>query len=265
MMATTIIDEIAARRRETLKSRIREIPRDQMETLARQETRPRPPSFEQALQAAGVSFICEIKKASPSKGLIAADFPYLDIARDYCEGGAAAISVLTEPHYFLGSDDYLRDVAQNVPIPVLRKDFIIDSYQIYEARVLGAAAVLLISSLLSDEQLAQYIQLTHTLDMAALVEAHTAADVQRSLDAGARIVGVNNRDLRTFAVDFSTTARLRELVPPQIAFVAESGVHTRSDVQQLELLGVHGILIGETLMRAQHRVTALRELRGERL
>lgn len=261
----TIIDSIAARRRETLTRRLQETPREQMEALAWELQRPLPPSFEQTLRRPNLAFICEIKKASPSKGLIAADFPYLDIARDYCEGGAAAISVLTEPHYFLGSDQYLRDVAQSVPLPVLRKDFIIDSYQIYEARVLGAAAVLLISSLLGDKQLARYIQLTQTLGMEALVEAHTAADVQRSLDAGARIVGVNNRDLRTFAVDFSTTARLRECVPPQVAFVAESGVHTRADVEQLEALGVDGVLIGETLMRAPHRVTALRELRGERL
>lgn len=219
--------------------------------------------FEAALRKPGMSFICEAKKASPSKGVIAEDFPYLQIARDYEAAGAAAISCLTEPYWFLGSDEYLRAIAQEVSIPVLRKDFVVDEYMIYEAKTLGAAAVLLIVAILDDEQLCFYVNLAHELGMSALVEAYSEDEVPRALAAGARVVGINNRDLRSFSVDFGNSIRLRELVGPERIYVSESGVSGREDVARLEEAGVDAVLIGETLMRAQDKAAMLAELRGD--
>ena len=219
--------------------------------------------FEKALAKPGISFICEAKKASPSKGLIASDFPYLEIARDYETGGAAAISVLTEPHHFLGEDRYLREISEAVAIPTLRKDFAIDDYLIYEAKTLGAAAVLVIVALLDDKTLAKFIAIAHRLGLSALVEAHDKTEIHRGLDAGARIIGVNNRDLRTFEVDFENSERLRSEVPRDVLFVGESGVKSRADVERLEAAGEDAVLIGETLMRAPDRVATLKVLRGE--
>ncbi len=214
-----------------------------------------------ALGAAGLSLICEVKRASPSKGLIAPDFPYLDIAADYEAGGAEAISVLTEPQYFLGSDQYLRDIRARVGLPLLRKDFTVDEYQLYEARLLGADAVLLIAALLDTATLARYLGVCAELGLSALVEAHDAAEVTSALSAGAAIVGVNNRDLRTFEVDLNTCLRLRDLVPPGLAYVAESGISTAEDLSRLRQAGVGGALIGEALMRAADRRAALATLR----
>jgi len=218
--------------------------------------------FEAALRAPGMSFICEVKKASPSKGLIAPDFPYLKIAGEYEAAGAAAISCLTEPHYFMGRDDYLRDIARQVAIPVLRKDFTVDPYMIYQAGALGASAVLLIAAILDDGELREYKALADELGLASLMEAHTEEEVDRVLAAGAAIVGVNNRDLKTFTVDIRTSGRLRALAPPEVAFVAESGIRTRADVAALEAAGVDAVLIGETLMRAPDKRAALDTLRG---
>ena len=218
--------------------------------------------FERALAREGISLICEVKKASPSKGLIAPDFPYLDIARAYEQGGASAVSVLTEPHYFLGKNEYAQEIAQAVDLPVLRKDFVVDPYQIYEAKILGVSAVLLIVMLLDDSQLHEYIDLAHSLGLSALVEAHSEEEIARALQAGARVIGVNNRDLRTFHVDMENTMRLRELVPPDVLFVAESGVHDYSDVRTLMQCNVDAVLIGEALMRACDKAQAVRELRG---
>ncbi|MDR1785883.1 MAG: indole-3-glycerol phosphate synthase TrpC [Spirochaetaceae bacterium] len=219
-------------------------------------------SFAAALSSPGVSFICEVKRASPSRGVIAADFPYLRIAGDYEAAGAAAISVLTEPEFFLGSDAYLREIAAQVSLPVLRKDFVIDPYQIYEAKVLGARAVLLIAALLDTPALKDHIALAAALGLDALVEVHDGLQTQAALEAGARIIGINNRDLRTFRVDTGTTAALRPLIPPGILTVSESGIAARRDIALLETLGVDGALIGETLMRAQDKKAALAELRG---
>lgn len=219
--------------------------------------------FEAALAAPGMSFICEVKKASPSKGLIAPDFPYVQIARDYEAAGAAAISCLTEPQWFMGSLDYLREIAQAVHTPVLRKDFVVDAYQIYEAKGAGAAAVLLICSILTPEKLASFAQLSAELGMAALVEAHNEDEVHRALDCGARIVGVNNRNLGDFSVDFENCLRLRSLVPPEVLFVAESGVNTADDVRALADCGVDAVLVGETLMRAPDKAAKLQELRSK--
>ncbi|WEV42150.1 indole-3-glycerol phosphate synthase TrpC [Bifidobacterium sp. ESL0682] len=218
--------------------------------------------FERALKAPGMSFICELKQASPSKGIIAQDYPYLDIARDYEKAGAAAISCLTEPTWFKGSDEHLRQVAAAIDIPVLRKDFIVDAYMIYQARACGASAVLLICSILDDKQLADYTALAHELGMSALVEAYQPDEVPRAIAAGARVVGVNNRDLRTFDVDFDHSIELRPTVGPDRVFVSESGVATRADVAELEAAGVDAVLIGETLMRSPDKTAALAELRG---
>ena len=219
--------------------------------------------FEKALAAPGLAFICECKKASPSKGLIAPEFPYLQIAREYEAAGADAISVLTEPKWFLGSDAYLQQIAAAVSTPCLRKDFTVDEYMIYEAKLLGASAVLLICAILSDAQLKEYRALCDELGLAALVEAHDETEVRRALDAGARIVGVNNRNLKDFTVDTDNSRRLRACIPQGVLFVSESGVRTAQDVTQVRQMGADAVLIGETLMRAADKTAMLRELRGQ--
>lgn len=218
--------------------------------------------FEQALAQRGTSFICEVKKASPSKGVIAKEFPYQDIAKAYENSGAAAISCLTEPYFFLGSNEYLKTIAANVSIPVLRKDFTVDARMIYEAKVLGASAVLLICSILNDEELSEYVHLAHALGLSALIEAHDATEIDRALAAGARIIGVNNRNLATFEVDTTNSLRLRERAK-DVLFVSESGIKTREDVAQLESIGVDAVLIGETLMRSTNKAKTLSILRGD--
>lgn len=225
----------------------------------------KPFCFEAALKKEDIAFICEVKKASPSKGLIAPDFPYVHIARDYEAAGADAISVLTETEYFLGSDDYLSAVKRAVNIPVIRKDFTIDPYQIYEARIIGADAVLLICALLNTEALTEYIRIADTLGLTALVEAHDAAEVASALEAGARVIGVNNRNLKTFEVDIENSKRLRQLVPEHITFVSESGIKTPGDIDALRKNGTDAVLIGETLMRSSRKAEELARLRGERV
>ena len=219
-------------------------------------------AFEKALRKPDLSFICECKKASPSKGLIAPEFPYLDIAGPYEFPGADAISVLTEPKWFLGSDQYLSDIAAAVDIPCLRKDFTVDAYMIYQAKMLGASAVLLICSLLNEREIKDYIALCDTLGLSALVEAHDEDEVQMALNAGARIIGVNNRNLKTFSVDTENSKRLRALIPPEVLFVSESGVGSAQDVAELRAVGADAVLIGETLMRAADKHAKLAELRG---
>jgi Indole-3-glycerol phosphate synthase len=223
-----------------------------------------PFAFENALknQSQKIAFICEVKKASPSKGIISEDFPYLQIAKEYEVAGANAISVLTEPEFFKGSDNYLAEISKEVKIPVLRKDFTIDEYQIYEAKVIGADAVLLICSLLDTNTLKNYIAICDELGLSALVEAHTEDEVRSALQAGARIIGVNNRNLQTFEVDLNNSVKLRSLVPQEIAFVAESGIKTAEDMKVLKTAGVNAVLIGETLMRSPNKKEQLDELRG---
>lgn len=222
-----------------------------------------PFAFEKALAAEGMSFICEVKKASPSKGLIAPDFPYLQIAREYEAAGAAAISVLTEPEYFLGSDRYLEEIARAVSIPVLRKDFTVDAYQIYEAKLLGASAVLLICGILSDEELREFLHTAHSLGLSALVEAHDKEEVERAALAGARIIGVNNRDLKTFTVDVNNSLQLKSLIPSGCLSVSESGVRGPKDIGNLYRSGIDAVLIGEALMRSTDKAGMLREFRRE--
>lgn len=219
-------------------------------------------AFEEALKKPGISLICECKKASPSKGLIAPDFPYLEIAKQYEAAGADAVSVLTEPKWFLGSDDYLREIAAAVSIPCLRKDFTVDAYMIYEARLLGASAVLLICSILDEGQVGEYLAVCDSLGLSALVEAHDEAEVDMALRAGARLIGVNNRNLKDFTVDTENSRRLRERIPQGIIFVSESGVSGPEDVRKLAEIGVDAVLVGEALMRAEdkkHMLSILRE------
>lgn len=218
--------------------------------------------FEQALRVEGMSFICECKKASPSKGLISPDFPYLQIAKDYEKAGANCISVLTEPKWFLGSDEYLREIADNVSIPCLRKDFIVDEYMIYEARLLGASAVLLICSILSEAQIREYIDICDGLGLSALVEVHDEIEVLKALKAGARIIGVNNRDLKDFSIDTSNSHKLRKLIPSSVLFVSESGISCYEDINNLKKIGADAVLIGEILMKSNDRCNKLKELRG---
>lgn len=218
--------------------------------------------FEEALASEGMSFICEVKKASPSKGIIAEDFPYMNIAAEYEQAGASAISVLTEPEYFKGSDEYLKEIAGKVSIPVLRKDFTIDAYQIYEAKLLGASAVLLICALLDMKTIRSYLEICDRLGLSALVEAHTEEEISSALEAGARIIGVNNRNLKTFEVDIHHCMDLRKLVPKSCLFVAESGIRTREDIAVLENASVNGVLIGETLMRSPDKREMLSKLKG---
>ncbi len=219
-------------------------------------------AFEKALKKDDIAFICECKKASPSKGVIAEDFPYLQIAKEYENAGADCISVLTEPKWFLGSDCYLQEIAQTVSIPCLRKDFTVDEYMLYEAKCLGASAVLLICSILSAEQIREYITICDSLGLSALVEAHDEAEVKTAIDCGARIIGVNNRNLKDFSVDTENSRRLRKLIPKDVIFVSESGVKTPQDVQILREIGADAALIGETLMRAADKKQKLNELRG---
>lgn len=219
-------------------------------------------AFENRLKEDGMSFICECKKASPSKGIIASDFPYLDIAKSYEKAGASCISVLTEPKWFMGSLDYLEEIASEVSIPVLRKDFTIDEYMIYEARVRKASAVLLICSILDADTLGRYIRICDELELTALVEAHDKNECDMALGEGARVIGVNNRNLRDFTVDPSNCLRLREYVGDKAIFVAESGVKTRQEVEALEKEGVDAVLIGESMMRAEDKTEFLNSLKG---
>lgn len=260
MSEKNILEEIAEKTRERIRKEKLQFPLDQLKTLA--EKAPQQPSFLEALKKSGMSYICEVKKASPSKGLIAPEFPYLEIAKEYEAAGASAISCLTEPFYFMGSDTYLREITETVDIPVLRKDFTVDKYMIYQAKAFGAAAVLLICAILNDQELLEYRELAETLGMDALVEAHDENEVARALKTGAKIVGVNNRDLKTFKVDMNNSIRLRNLAPDNVVFVSESGIKNAGDIAILERNRVGAVLIGETLMRSPDKKAALENLNG---
>lgn len=264
-MAETILDILADTTRERVKKDKESISLEQMEALAEAKEcitdREKGFPVEQALKRAEISFICEVKKASPSKGLIAEDFPYVEIAKAYEEAGADCISVLTEPSKFLGSDAYLEEIAGAVKTPILRKDFTVDAYQIYQAKALGAAMVLLICALLDEKTIREYIDICDSLGLSALVEAHDEEEIAMAVRAGARIIGVNNRDLKDFTVDVNNSGRLRKLVPPRILFVAESGIKSAEDIRALKEAGVNGVLIGETLMKSSNKKAMLDELR----
>lgn len=258
-----ILDTIAEKTRERYAAVKKLVPLEEIRQKALALPKDDAFPFEAALRADGVSFICEVKKASPSKGVIAEDFPYVEIAREYETAGASAISVLTEPYFFHGCDSYLTEISGTVSIPVLRKDFTIDPYQIYEAKVIGASAILLICALLDTDTIRDYLKIADSLGLSAIVEAHTEEEVQSALAAGARIIGVNNRNLKTFEVDIENSLRLRTLVPPEILFISESGISTRADVAKLEQNGTNAVLIGESFMRSPNKAEMLRRLRGD--
>lgn len=257
----TILDQLAEHARERVKSKKQLIPSEVIRREAYSLSKGKF-EFENKLRTPGISFICECKKASPSKGIIAQDFPYLQIAKEYEAAGADCISVLTEPKWFLGSDNYLKEIANSVSIPCLRKDFTIDEYMIYEAKVLGASAVLLICSILNEQEIKSFIKISDELGLSALVEAHDEGEVKMALNAGARIIGVNNRNLKDFSVDTDNSRRLRDLIPSNVIFVSESGVRNATDVSILSDIGADAVLIGETLMRSSDKKAKLNELRG---
>lgn len=266
-----LLEEIAVKTAERVAAAKRTVSLEEMQKKAQDVVReeqaagnplpsPEEAAFFRAVCGGDLSFICEVKKASPSKGVIAEDFPYLRIAQEYERAGAAAISVLTEPYWFQGKNRYLQEIRQMVSVPILRKDFTVDEYMIYEAKVIGADAVLLICAILDDEQLTVYREIAESLGMTALVEAHDQDEVDRAAASGARLIGVNNRDLHTFTVDIHNSIRYRQSVDPRIGFVSESGIRTVEDIAELAGNQVNGVLIGETLMRAPDREAALREL-----
>lgn len=257
----TILDEIAAYARIRVEEKKKEKSVEAIRFEAASFIKKDFP-FEKALKGEGISFICECKKASPSKGIIAEDFPYADIALEYDKAGADAISVLTEPKYFLGKDSYLSEISSLVSVPCLRKDFVVDEYMIYEAVILGASAVLLICSILSQDELKKYITICHNYGLSALVEAHDENEVQMALDCGARIIGVNNRNLKDFSVDTDNSKKLRSLIPEDVIYVSESGIKDHKDVKKLRDIGVNAVLVGETLMRAKNKKEKLDELKG---
>lgn len=258
-----ILQEIAEKTRERIRQEKEKLPLAKLRARARECDAETGFPFEEALRKPGIGFICEVKKASPSKGVIAEDFPYTEIAREYERAGADAISVLTEPFYFKGQDSFLQEIRQTVSIPLLRKDFTVDEYMLYQAKLMGADAVLLICAILSPMQLAEYRGIARELGMSALVEAHDEREVEMALRAGAGIIGVNNRNLKDFSVDIYNSIRLRKLVPRDVIFVSESGMKTREDIRRLEENGTDAVLIGETFMRSGDKAGLLRQLRGE--
>ncbi|MCR5735184.1 MAG: indole-3-glycerol phosphate synthase TrpC [Lachnospiraceae bacterium] len=257
----TILDEIAEHARYRVIQAKENIPENTMRQMAESMERG-DMLFEQALKKPGLSFILECKKASPSKGIIAQEYDPLSIAKEYEAAGCDAISVLTEPKWFLGKDEYLREIAATVSVPVLRKDFIVDEYMIYEAKVLGASAVLLIVSLLSYDEIRDYISICNALGLSALVEVHDATEAETAVSAGAGIIGVNNRNLKDFSVDTKNAARLRMNIPRDILFVSESGVRDASDIKNIVSFGADAVLVGETMMRAKDKKEALAVLKG---
>ena len=256
-----ILDEISAKTRERIEAEKRRMPLAELKARAEEVNHGDGFPFENALAKPGMSFICEVKKASPSKGVIAEHFPYAEIGKAYEKAGADAISVLTEPFYFQGSNAYLTAIRREVSIPLLRKDFTVDEYMLYEAKLIGADAVLLICAILSPMQLSEYAGIARKLGLSALVEAHDEAEIEMALQAGAKIIGVNNRNLKDFTVDISNSVRLRKLVPGNILFVSESGMKTRADIARLEENGTDAVLIGETFMRSTDKAGMLRALR----
>lgn len=257
----TILDQIAEYTKKRIAAQKERVPENDLKKRAFALQRG-DFCFERALKKKDISFICECKKASPSKGVISGDFPYLKIAMEYEAAGADAISVLTEPKWFLGRDEYLEEIAENVSIPVLRKDFTVDEYMIYEAKCLGASAVLLICAILTAEQLRRYIDICKELGLCALVEAHDEKETEMALECGAKIIGVNNRNLKDLSVDPDRSLSLRRLVPENVLFVSESGIKDAEDVRRVRAAGADAVLIGETLMRAQDKRAAILKLRG---
>lgn len=257
----SILDAIAAHARERVAADKAKLPLEELKERCQTAGPTGGNGFLPALNKPGMRFICEVKKASPSKGVISEDFPYLDIAGEYQAAGADVISCLTESKWFLGSDEIFRAVRREISLPMLRKDFTVDEYQLYQARLMGADAVLLICSLLDTGTIARYLGICEELGLSALAETHDDQEIRSAVSAGARIIGVNNRNLKDFSVDFSNAARLRDLIPPDCVYVAESGIASARDVAALKKIGADAVLMGEVLMRAKDKTALLREMR----
>ena len=254
-----ILNEICKQREIQLHTEKSRISPAEMRNLA--EKAPQKPSFIKALEKSGLSCICEVKKASPSKGLIRPDFHPVELAEEYQKAGADCISCLTEEHYFQGNSQYLKNIAEKVSIPILRKDFIIDDYQIYEAKYLGASAILLIGAVLEYSRLKEYFDLAHSLGLDCLVEVHTREEFETVQKLNPKLIGVNNRNLKTFEVNLHTTAELASFRQPNQLFVSESGIKTNQDMKTVQSLGADAVLIGETLMRSDNITEMLHQLR----
>lgn len=259
-----ILDEIAEKTVLRIEEIKKKVPMEVLKEKAYAMNKETGFPFEKRLKESGIHAICEVKKASPSKGIIAEDFPYVEIAKAYEMAGADAISVLTEPFYFKGSDEYLKEIRKEVKIPILRKDFVVDEYMLYEAKCMGADVILLICAILDDEQLQNYFNIANELGLSALVETHDEEEIARAMKIGARVIGVNNRNLKDFTVDIENSVRLRKLVPENVIFVSESGMKTREDIARLEKNGTNAVLVGETLMRSQNKKEMLDELLGRK-
>lgn len=257
-----ILDELAAHARERVEEAKKRIPAEEMRRMAKELPRGNF-RFEKALKKPGMSFICEVKKASPSKGIIAEYFPYTEIAEEYECAGADCVSVLTEPKWFLGSDEIFKEIRAKISLPMIRKDFTVDAYQIYEAKVMGADAVLLICALLPTETIREYLKICDSLGLTALVETHDEEEIGSAVAAGARVIGVNNRNLKNFTVDFGNSAKLREKIPSDVVFVAESGVKGPEDIRALSGIGADAVLVGEALMRSEDKRQELDRFRKE--
>lgn len=264
-MRDKILDTLAECTKKRIEKNKQELPFEELKKKALAMNCNTGFPFEQALKKEGMSFICEIKKASPSKGVIAEEFPYKEIAKEYQNAGASAISILTETDYFLGCDKYVEEVSEIVNIPIIRKDFTVDEYMIYQAKVMGASAVLLICALLDTETIKRCITVCDSLGLSALVEAHDSDEIKSAINAGARIIGVNNRNLKNFTVNINNSTNLRKLVPKDIIFVAESGIKSPQDIEELKKADVNAVLIGETFMRSNNKKEMLVALNGGEL
>jgi indole-3-glycerol phosphate synthase len=243
-----MLDRIVAQKREQVEQKKRAAPLTYLqERIARQN-----PVLDlaPALKGEHIRLIAEVKQASPSRGVLTSNFSPSRLAQTYAEGGAAAISVLTEENYFMGRTEYLAEIKEGVGLPLLRKDFIFDNYQVYESRAYGADALLLIAGILSQGQLNELISLSHSLGLRCLVEVHSESEVEMAVLSETEIIGINNRDLRTFAIDIKTTRRLRPLVPKEKIVVSESGIKSRKDMEKLRKWGVDAVLVGEALITA---------------
>ena len=257
-----MLDEIVEKTKERVEQAKEIIPLDELKKEVSQLEISEDFPFKKALSGDDIAIIAEVKRASPSKGLIAEDFDYLKIAKEYEEAGASAISVLTEPYFFKGDNGYLKEIAEAVDIPVLRKDFVIDEYMIWEAKLLGASAVLLIVSILDIVQLKKYLDLAHDLGLSAIVETHDGDEIMRAMTVGAEIIGVNNRNLNDFTVDIENSISLRRCVGEDVIFISESGIKTKEDVARLKENDVDAVLIGETLMKSDDKKSMISELKN---
>ncbi len=257
-----MLDEIVEKTKERLEESKKVKPLDELKEEVKKLEITQDFPFKKALSGDEIAIIAEVKRASPSKGMIAEDFDYVFIAKDYEDAGASAISVLTEPYFFKGSNDYLKEISENVSIPILRKDFIIDEYMVWEAKAIGASAILLIVSILSIVELKKFLDLAHDLGLSAIVETHDGDEIRTALNVGAEIIGVNNRDLTDFSVNIENSINLRRCVSGDVIFISESGIKTPEDVRRLKENDVDAVLIGETLMKSDDKKAMISELKN---